>query len=72
MAGRGPQATARRRFGFVPDLLLLGHSDTARPAGTAAIWPFTRTGETITGPGGDMKSNLATAAAALVEALGES
>ena len=68
VAGRGPQVTARRRFGSGPDVLLLGHSDTVWPAGTAATWPFTRTDETITGPGvGDMKSNLVMAAAALAE-----
>ena len=68
VAGRGPQVTARRRFGSGPDVLLLGHGDTVWPAGTAATWPYTRTDEVITGPGvGDMKSNLVMAAAALAE-----
>ena len=68
VAGRGPQVTARRRFGSGPDVLVLGHSDTVWPAGTAATWPYTRTDEVITGPGvGDMKSNLVMAAAALAE-----
>ena len=51
VAGRGPQVTAHRRFGSGPDVLLLGHSDTVWPAGTAATWPSTRTDDMITGPG---------------------
>jgi glutamate carboxypeptidase len=63
--------TAHRRFGSGPDVLLLGHSDTVWPAGTAAAWPCTRTDDMITGPGvGDMKSNLVMAVAALAQFAG--
>jgi glutamate carboxypeptidase len=68
VAGHGPQVTAHRRFGSGPDVLLLGHSDTVWPAGTAAAWTYTRTDDMITGPGvGDMKSNLVMAVAALAQ-----
>ncbi len=68
VAGRGPQVTARRRFGSGAHVLVLGHSDTVWPVGTAAAWPYTRTRDMIAGPGvGDMKSNLVMAAAALAE-----
>jgi glutamate carboxypeptidase len=71
VAGHGPQVTAHRRFGSGPDVLLLGHSDTVWPAGTAAAWPCTRTDDMITGPGvGDMKSNLVMAVAALAQFAG--
>ncbi len=45
VAGHGPQVTAHRRFGSGPDVLLLGHSDTVWPAGTAAAWPYTSSDE---------------------------
>ncbi len=68
VAGHGSQVTAHRRFGSGPDVLLLGHSDTVWPAGTAAAWPYTRTDDMIAGPGvGDMKSNLVMAVAALAQ-----
>ncbi len=68
VAGHGPQVTTHRRFGSGPDVLLLGHSDTVWPVGTAAAWPYTRTDDVITGPGvGDMKSNLVMAVAALAQ-----
>ncbi len=67
-ADRGPQIEARRRFGSGKNVLVLGHSDTVWPSGTASGWPFARDGDSITGPGvGDMKSNLVAAAAALAE-----
>ncbi len=63
---RGPQVEAHRRFGSGKNVLVLGHSDTVWPSGTAAGWPFARDGDMITGPGvGDMKSNLVAASAAL-------
>jgi glutamate carboxypeptidase len=66
LPGRGDQMTARRRFGGKRKLLILGHADTVWPAGTAAEWPFARTGDRITGPGvGDMKGGVITAIFAL-------
>ena len=63
LPGFGDQMTARLApGGNGPRMLVLGHADTVWPAGTAAIWPFTRDGERITGPGvGDMKTNVAMA-----------
>jgi glutamate carboxypeptidase len=64
--GRGDQMTARRSLGSGPRLLILGHADTVWPAGTAAEWPFARTGERLTGPGvGDMKGGVISAVFAL-------
>ena len=52
-------------------ILLLGHSDTVFPAGTAAERPMTIQGDKILGPGTcDMKAGLLTGIYAL-EALGE-
>src|SRR5215469_9609057 len=66
IAGRGDQMTARRSLGSGPRLLILGHADTVWPAGTAAEWPFARTGERLTGPGvGDMKGGVISAIFAL-------
>jgi glutamate carboxypeptidase len=66
LAGRGDLFTASLTLGRGPTLLILGHADTVWPAGTVAEWPFSRSGERITGPGvGDMKSSLVMAAFAL-------
>jgi len=63
--GRGDQFTARLPLGNGPRLLILGHADTVWPA-IAAEWPFSRSGDRITGPGvGDMKSCVVMAAFAL-------
>ncbi|WP_143413166.1 M20 family metallopeptidase [Haematobacter genomosp. 1] len=65
-SGRGDQLTARRAFGSGPNVLILGHADTVWPAGTAAEWPFGRSGDALTGPGiADMKSNVILAIHAL-------
>jgi len=70
-AGRGDLVRAGWRGGDGPALLVLGHSDTVWPAGTAAGWPFARHGDSITGPGvGDMKACLAMACAALRALIG--
>jgi len=62
LAGRGDQMTARRHFGGKGKLLILGHADTVWPAGTAAEWPFARSGDRISGPGvGDMKGGVISA-----------
>jgi glutamate carboxypeptidase len=55
----------RWTFG-VPRILLLGHLDTVWPLGTLARWPFTREGDTATGPGiFDMKAGVIQALCAL-------
>lgn len=65
-ADTGPAIEATRRFGAGPRILILGHTDTVWPVGTASTWPFATADGTITGPGvGDMKSNLVMACAAL-------
>ncbi len=54
-------------------VLLLGHSDTVFPRGTAAARPLTRSGDKILGPGTyDMKAGLLTGiyAAAALQAMG--
>src|SRR4051794_17155285 len=62
----GLQVALRRRFGSGPRVLLLGHTDTVWPDGTAAGWPLQRSGGMVTGAGvGDMKANIAMAAFAL-------
>jgi glutamate carboxypeptidase len=49
-----------------PRALVLGHSDTVWPEGTAAEWPVQVDGELLSGPGvGDMKANVVMAAFAL-------
>jgi glutamate carboxypeptidase len=49
-----------------PHVLVVGHSDTVWPSGTAAQWRFQRDGARISGPGvGDMKASLAMACFAL-------
>lgn len=60
LPGFGDQMTARLPLGGNgPRVLVLGHADTVWPAGIAAEWPFSRTGDRITGPGvGDMKTNV--------------
>ncbi|HEV2546843.1 MAG TPA: M20 family metallopeptidase [Stellaceae bacterium] len=71
LPGRGDQMTARRHFGGRRKLLILGHADTVWPAGTAAEWPFARSGDRITGPGvGDMKGGVITALFALRASIG--
>lgn len=67
LPGFGDQMTARLQLGGNgPRLLILGHADTVWPAGIAAEWPFSRTGDRITGPGvGDMKTNVIMAMHAL-------
>ena len=71
LVGRGDQMTARRHFGGKRRLLILGHADTVWPAGTAADWPFARTGDRVTGPGvGDMKGGVITALFVLRGLLG--
>ncbi len=65
--GYGPIVEARIRLGVGKHVLILGHTDTVWPVGTAASWPFQndRDGR-LTGPGvGDMKACLATAVFAL-------
>jgi glutamate carboxypeptidase len=55
-----------RRDGSGPRALVLGHSDTVWPDGTAAVWPVRVDGNLISGPGvGDMKANVVMAAFAL-------
>jgi glutamate carboxypeptidase len=56
-----------------PPLLFLCHYDTVWDAGTLAAWPFSRDGDTVTGPGAfDMKAGLVQGIWALraLEALG--
>jgi glutamate carboxypeptidase len=49
-----------------PRALVLGHSDTVWPDGTAAVWPVRVDGDLLSGPGvGDMKANVVMAAFAL-------
>lgn len=49
-----------------PRALVLGHSDTVWPDGTAADWPVRVDGDLLSGPGvGDMKANVVMAAFAL-------
>jgi glutamate carboxypeptidase len=49
-----------------PKVLVLGHIDTVWPKGTLARWPFSITGDVITGPGVfDMKAGVVQAIAAL-------
>ena len=66
---RGPaplQVALVRRFGPGPRALVLGHTDTVWPDGTAAGWPVTRDGDLLRGPGvGDMKANIVMAAFAI-------
>ncbi|MCC7426972.1 MAG: M20/M25/M40 family metallo-hydrolase [Alphaproteobacteria bacterium] len=65
LPGRGDQFTARLKLGNGPRLLILGHADTVWPAITHE-WPFSRSGDRITGPGvGDMKSCVVMAVFAL-------
>jgi glutamate carboxypeptidase len=55
-----------RRDGSGPRALVLGHSDTVWPDGTAAEWPVRVDGDLLSGPGvGDMKANVVMAAFAL-------
>ncbi len=71
LPGRGDQMTARLSLGNGPRLLILGHADTVWPAGTVAQWPFSRSGDRITGPGvGDMKTNVVMALHVLKQLLG--
>lgn len=65
--GYGPILEARLRLGAGKRVLILGHSDTVWPVGTAASWPFQSDRDgMLTGPGvGDMKVCLATATFAL-------
>ena len=59
----GPILEARIHLGKGRRVLILGHSDTVWPVGTAASWPFEQHADgRLTGPGvGDMKACLATA-----------
>ncbi len=61
--GHGPTVEARIRLGAGRRVLILGHTDTVWPVGTAASWPFQNDHDgRLTGPGvGDMKACLATA-----------
>ena len=69
LAGCGPLLDARLQLGEGSEVLILGHSDTVWPVGTAATWPFGADGWLV-GPGvGDMKCCLATAVHAMA-ALG--
>jgi glutamate carboxypeptidase len=62
----GLQVALRRRFGAGPRVLLLGHTDTVWPDGTAAGWPLEREDGMVTGAGiGDMKANIVMAAFAV-------
>jgi glutamate carboxypeptidase len=62
----GLQVALRRRFGAGPRVLLLGHTDTVWPQGTAAGWPLERSDGMVTGAGvGDMKANIVMAAFAV-------
>jgi glutamate carboxypeptidase len=63
---RGDRMVARLRPGAKPVVLVLGHSDTVWPQGTAAEWPFANDGTRLTGPGvGDMKCALVMAVHAI-------
>jgi glutamate carboxypeptidase len=63
---RGDQLAATLKLGRGPWILVLGHSDTVWPAGTASDWPFSLDGDRAAGPGvGDMKSCLVMAVFAL-------
>jgi glutamate carboxypeptidase len=62
----GLQVALRRRLGPGPRVLLLGHTDTVWPDGTAAGWPLERAGGMVGGAGvGDMKANIVMAAFAV-------
>jgi glutamate carboxypeptidase len=66
----GPLLDVRLLLGDGATILLLGHSDTVWPVGTAATWPFRADAGWLFGPGvGDMKCCLATAVLAIA-ALG--
>lgn len=66
VAGSAPLLRAELHADAPRRLLVLGHADTVWPSGTAAEWPFHRSGERIRGPGvGDMKSCLVMACFAL-------
>ncbi len=68
-AGRGDDLLAARRGTGRGRIVLLGHSDTVYPRGTAAVRPLTYDGDRILGPGVcDMKGGLLTGIYAL-EAL---
>ncbi|MBS7789140.1 M20/M25/M40 family metallo-hydrolase [Roseococcus sp. SDR] len=73
LPGFGDQMTARLALGGNgPRVLVLGHADTVWPEGIAAIWPFKREGDTLTGPGvGDMKTNVVMALHAIRMLLAE-
>ncbi|MEI6161493.1 MAG: M20/M25/M40 family metallo-hydrolase [Roseococcus sp.] len=73
LPGFGDQMTARLPLGGNgPRLLVLGHADTVWPEGIAAIWPFARDGDRLTGPGvGDMKTNVVMALHAIRMLLAE-
>lgn len=63
---RGDQLAATLELGRGPWILVLGHSDTVWPAGTASDWPFSLDHDGAAGPGvGDMKSSLVMAVFAL-------
>jgi glutamate carboxypeptidase len=71
LAGCGPILDARLHLGSGGSILLLGHSDTVWPVGTAATWPFRDDSGWLYGPGvGDMKCCIATALYAIA-ALGQ-
>lgn len=66
-AGGGLQATLP--VGVGPTLLLLGHSDTVWPVGTAAAWAPERRDGMLSGPGaGDMKGCIVMAVHAVAAA----
>jgi glutamate carboxypeptidase len=70
LAECGPVLDAQLRLGDGATILLLGHSDTVWPVGTAATRPFRADAGWLFGPGvGDMKCCLATAVLAIA-ALG--
>jgi len=62
----GLRVELRREVPGAPRALVLGHSDTVWPDGTAAAWPVRIEGDLLSGPGvGDMKANVVMAAFAL-------
>jgi glutamate carboxypeptidase len=64
--GHADLVSASAGGGASPRVLVMGHSDTVWPLGTAAGWPFRREGDRVTGPGvGDMKASLVMACFAL-------